>query len=106
MNKKKNGFAATGILYTILLIFLALMTTLLVTLSSRSKVLEKLKQNAKEEVGIDILGIPSKDYARGDIVSYLGYNWKVIDDNGDSSKLILNRYFIRGLHFSSQGGYI
>ena len=92
MNKKKNGFAATGILYTILLIFLALMTTLLVTLSSRSKVLEKLKQNAKEEVGIDILGIPSKDYARGDIVSYLGYNWKVIDDNGDSSKLILNRY--------------
>ena len=47
MKKKKNGFAATGILYTILVIFLILMSTLLVTLSSRSRILSKLKSDAK-----------------------------------------------------------
>ncbi len=47
MKKKKNGFAATGVLYTILVIFLILMSTLLVTLSSRSRILSKLKSDAK-----------------------------------------------------------
>ena len=47
MKRKENGFAATGILYTILLVFLVLMTTLLATLSSRSRILEKLKKDAK-----------------------------------------------------------
>ena len=49
MKRKENGFAATGILYTILLVFLVLMTTLLATLSSRSRILEKLKKDAKSE---------------------------------------------------------
>ena len=49
MKRKENGFAATGILYTILLVFLILMTTLLATLSSRSRILEKLKKDAKSE---------------------------------------------------------
>ena len=49
MERKENGFAATGILYTILLVFLVLMTTLLATLSSRSRILEKLKKDAKSE---------------------------------------------------------
>ena len=49
MKRKENGFAATGILYTILLIFLVLMSTLLVTLSSRTRILDKLKSDAKSE---------------------------------------------------------
>ncbi len=58
MKKKKNGFAATGILYTILVIFLILMSTLLVTLSSRSRILSKLKSDAKN--------VPEKQISIGD----------------------------------------
>lgn len=47
MNKKRDGFAATGILYTILIIFLVLLTTLLVVISSRSRILGRLKDEAK-----------------------------------------------------------
>lgn len=92
MKKKGNGFAATGILYTILLIFLLLMTTLLVTLASRSRVLDKLKKDALEDEYSSYLGIVSGNYEIGDTVSYLGYNWKVMKDNGSSVQLIMNDY--------------
>ena len=54
MERKENGFAATGILYTILLVFLILMTTLLATLSSRSRILEKLKNDAKGKCDFEV----------------------------------------------------
>ena len=65
--REKNGFAATGILYTILVIFLVLMSTLLVTLSSRNRILSKLKTNAKGE---DILMCK---YEIGEVVFEKGY---------------------------------
>ena len=79
MKRKENGFAATGILYTILLVFLVLMTTLLATLSSRSRILEKLKKDAKG-INEEKYGILSRDYTQGERVSYLGYDerlWKI-----------------------------
>ena len=89
MKRKENGFAATGILYTILLVFLVLMTTLLATLSSRSRILEKLKKDAKDING-EKYGIPSKDYTQGERVSYLGYEWLVMKDYGKSTRLMLS----------------
>lgn len=70
MKKKKNGFAATGVLYTILVIFLILMSTLLVTLSSRSRILSKLKSDAKNVPEKVVL----KDYVQnGLILNYDGH---------------------------------
>lgn len=89
MKRKENGFAATGILYTILLVFLVLMTTLLATLSSRSRILEKLKNDAKD-INEEKYGIPSKDYTQGERVSYLGYEWLVMRDYGKSTRLMLS----------------
>ena len=89
MKRKENGFAATGILYTILLVFLVLMTTLLATLSSRSRILEKLKKDAKD-INEEKYGIPSKDYTQGERVSYLGYEWLVMKDYGKSTRLMLS----------------
>ena len=66
MKRKENGFAATGILYTILLVFLVLMTTLLATLSSRSRILEKLKKDAKSE----ITEVKNVVYANGTEIYY------------------------------------
>ena len=66
MKRKENGFAATGILYTILLVFLVLMTTLLATLSSRSRILEKLKKDAKSESA----EVKNVVYANGTAVFY------------------------------------
>ena len=66
MKRKENGFAATGILYTILLIFLVLMSTLLVTLSSRTRILDKLKSDAKSENA----EVKNVVYANGTAVFY------------------------------------
>jgi hypothetical protein len=89
MKRKENGFAATGILYTILLVFLVLMTTLLATLSSRSRILEKLKKDAKD-INEEKYGILSRDYTQGERVSYLGYEWLVMRDYGKSTRLMLS----------------
>ena len=89
MKRKENGFAATGILYTILLVFLVLMTTLLATLSSRSRILEKLKKDAKD-INEEKYGILSRDYTQGERVSYLGYEWLVMKDYGKSTRLMLS----------------
>lgn len=90
MRKKKNGFAATGILYTILIIFLVLMTTLLATLSSRSRILGKLKNDAKDIGKKEIEGIENKTYEVADEVTYLGYTWLVMADYGNSVKILLS----------------
>ena len=89
MKRKENGFAATGILYTILLVFLVLMSTLLVTLSSRSRVLDKLKNDAKDMGEEEKYGIPIKEYTQGEEVEYLGYTWLVMRDYGKSTRLLL-----------------
>lgn len=89
MKRKENGFAATGILYTILLVFLVLMITLLATLSSRSRILEKLKKDAKD-INEEKYGILSRDYTQGERVSYLGYEWLVMRDYGKSTRLMLS----------------
>lgn len=89
MKRKENGFAATGILYTILLVFLVLMTTLLATLSSRSRILEKLKKDAKD-INEEKYGILSREYTPGDKVNYLGYDWLVMKDYGKSTRLMLS----------------
>lgn len=91
MKRKENGFAATGILYTILLVFLVLMTTLLATLSSRSRILEKLKKDAKD-INEEKYGIPSEEYNQGQTVNYLGYKWLVMKDNGDNTQLVMDGY--------------
>lgn len=90
MKKKKNGFAATGILYTILIIFLVLMTTLLVTLASRSKVLEKLKKDAISGVApYESLSIG--EYKIGRIIPYLRDNWIVLES--DNSTYVTLMYY-------------
>ena len=37
-------------------------------------------------------GIPSKEYTQGDKVEYLGYNWLVMKDNGETVRIIMNGY--------------
>ena len=37
-------------------------------------------------------GIISKEYTQGDKVSYLGYNWLVMKDNGDNTQLVMDGY--------------
>ena len=76
MKRKENGFAATGILYTILLIFLVLMSTLLVTLSSRTRILDKLKSDAKSE----ITEVKNVVYTNGTAVYYNPETGKKCDD--------------------------
>ena len=76
MKRKENGFAATGILYTILLVFLVLMTTLLATLSSRSRILEKLKKDAKSESA----EVKNVVYANGTEIYYNPETGKKCDD--------------------------
>lgn len=38
------------------------------------------------------LGIPSKEYTQGKTVSYLGYKWLVMRDNGASTQLVMDGY--------------
>lgn len=38
------------------------------------------------------IGIPSKEYTQGDKVEYLGYNWLVMKDNGETVRIIMNDY--------------
>ena len=76
MKRKENGFAATGILYTILLIFLVLMSTLLVTLSSRTRILDKLKSDAKSES----TEVKNVVYANGTAVYYNPETGKKCED--------------------------
>lgn len=38
------------------------------------------------------IGIPSKEYTQGDKVEYLGYNWLVMKDNGETVRIIMNGY--------------
>lgn len=38
------------------------------------------------------VGIPSKEYTQGDKVEYLGYNWLVMKDNGETVRIIMNGY--------------
>ena len=49
------------------------------------KVVEK--DNNKE-----LVGIASKEYTQGEKVSYLGYNWLVMKDNGASTQLVMDGY--------------
>ena len=48
MNKK--GFAATGILYTILVLFILLMMGILTMLYSRNSLLDTIKKDVKNEI--------------------------------------------------------
>ena len=45
------------------------------------------KDNNKE-----LVGIASKEYTQGEKVSYLGYNWLVMKDNGTSTQLVMDGY--------------
>ena len=38
------------------------------------------------------LGIPSEEYNQGQPVSYLGYKWLVMKDNGDNTQLVMDGY--------------
>ena len=38
------------------------------------------------------IGIPNKEYTQGDKVEYLGYNWLVMKDNGETVRIIMNDY--------------
>ena len=40
----------------------------------------------------ELTGIPSKEYTQGEKVSYLGYNWLVMRDNGTSTQLVMDGY--------------
>lgn len=38
------------------------------------------------------IGIPSKEYTQGERVSYLGYKWLVMKDNGANTQLVMDGY--------------
>ena len=40
----------------------------------------------------ELTGIPSKEYTQGGKVSYLGYNWIVMRDNGTNTQLVMDGY--------------
>ena len=40
----------------------------------------------------ELTGIPSEEYNQGQPVSYLGYNWLVMKDNGTNTQLVMNGY--------------
>ena len=40
----------------------------------------------------DLIGIPSEEYTQGQTVSYLGYKWLVMKDNGDNTQLVMDGY--------------
>ena len=43
----------------------------------------------------ELTGIASKEYTQGEKVSYLGYNWLVMKDNGTSTQLAMDGYLSR-----------
>ena len=40
----------------------------------------------------ELTGIPSEEYNQGQPVSYLGYNWLVMKDNGNNTQLVMDGY--------------
>lgn len=85
MKKEEKGFVASGILYTILIIFLVLMMTILISLSSRRNTLEQLKSNALES-GLDINDISLYESVAYRVENasnpiYRCTNWYVINKN-------------------------
>lgn len=52
---------------------------------------DELQQKFYDEKNL-FAGIPSKEYTQGAKVSYLGYNWIVMRDNGTNTQLVMDGY--------------
>lgn len=52
---------------------------------------DELKQKFYDEKNL-FTGIPKRDYSQGDKVEYLGYEWLVMKDNGETVRIIMNGY--------------
>lgn len=121
MNKK--GFAATGILYTILVLFILLMAGILTMLYSRNNLLNKIKNEIKENFGSITIykvyenGTPvyfnpvtSSLCNESEVVSTTGtktgcMKWYIFNDNNTSStvNMILDHNTTAGVAWNSSG---
>lgn len=68
MNKK--GFAITGFIYTILIIFIGLLIAILALLSSRKNILDKLKEKVRGEINVTSSVAYDPFTQTGDIIEF------------------------------------
>lgn len=77
MRLNKKGFVASGVLYSLLLLFLALILGLLALLANRKMILDKLKKDIKN----DIIQVNTYDYyENGTIIYYNPVTGKICND--------------------------
>lgn len=122
---KKNGFATSGILYTLLLLFVALLFGVLQNLQNKKTILDNLKMDTVNALACDcetilselqeikqmIAGISnggigstdeylleSKEYQVGDGVTWAGLDWYVVSDTGANTTLMLKGNYGTGAY--------
>ena len=94
MNKKK-GFIATSVIYAFFLMFLMMMVIILARSVNNRILVDAVKDDVRdameEQDSFINLILEDKAYTVGEIVSYAGETWQVLQNKTDSAVLILNR---------------
>ena len=97
MKLNNKGFAISSVMYSLLILAIALMFGIIAILVSRKMTLDKLKKNAKNDIneeGIntptEYTGVPSASYQRGQDIMYAGLKWVVLNDNGTNVTVVLD----------------
>ena len=93
MNRK--GFIATSIIYAFFLMFLMMMVIILARSVNNRILVDAVKDDVRdameEQDSFINLILEDKAYTVGEIISYAGETWQVLQNKTDSAVLILNR---------------
>lgn len=97
MKLNNRGFAISSVMYSLLIMAVALMFSIIAVLVSRKMTLDKIKDDVKNDINGNIIntpdeykGIPEAVYTTGQDIMFAGLNWQVISDNGLNTTLVLN----------------
>lgn len=93
--KNKKGFIAISLIYSFFLVFLMVMISILAKYVNNRILVNALKNDIKSDMKKEgsflTITLTNKTYGVGETVNYAGEYWQVIQDDGDSVRLVLNR---------------
>lgn len=94
-----KGFAITSIIYSMLLLFIILMTLIILTLGRKKVLLDKSKNETLEflggisdntNLGVSGESLDNRTYVTGEAITLGGYNWHIVGDDGTNVTLLMD----------------
>lgn len=94
MLRNKKGFIAISLIYAFFLVFLATLLAIATDYAENRILLNDVKKYTKNYLNdlaeFNPVYIEDKTYTAGEVINYAYDEWIVLEDNGDSIKVILN----------------